>query len=691
MAVHPSRRPAGPPKPPTASDKPFIFPPNAVARGPHTDFPGIGARLLLFIVMRKRERNLTAAVLFAAACLGIVAWTALRSDRTFVDGRPLRSWLRQLDASTPSWPFPMKLGQGGFNWSPAGAQAAAAVRKLGASSLPYLLQTLTNTGSSLRARARELLQSKLHCELIHSASEFWRGAVLGFAVLGAGAKPALPALAGALNLKSQDENVRRNVALVLASMGPEGQAALVRGLESTNSVVAGDCALTLKICRVSTPAVLKHLMRGAVRDRAKAPFFISLLCDLGPHSTLAVPFLTNEIRSPTPSVRMAAIAGLGRISGQGVQARTAIAALMEALQSTNIAQQAAAALSLGNFGPQARVAEPALLRVLLRTYSLHPTAFLQAAQDMSSNPATRMRWQFLERYGLAGGNTPREAVATIWSSLDQIDLRWRSVLSEMDAGWTNGLPPGWTMVPIPSFVRPGLKGLKPRPPGQSLDAWLARAAPTPSFVRPGREAFLAVGKGLKPQRLAPSLNQWLARVTNGPPEPCYGGRALSEWLRDAAPTASPQQTFQVLDAFRSRARQAVSAIGTNAIPWLLTWLDASNGHEALLSRRGFALLGKQALCAVPALGQLAQSDEPQERNRAYGAMMSINPDWQNLLPVLLPVLHSPDPNIRRQAAAFLAFSHPQEAERAGTSALVVRFGWPSSSFAARPPTRPISR
>ncbi len=597
--------------------------------------------------MRRRERKLTAAVVLTAAFLGIVAWTALRSDSTFVEGRPLRSWLKQLDASTPSWQFPTKLGQGGFNWSPAGAQAAAAIRELGANALPYLLQTLTNTDSTPRTRVREFLQSWLHCEFIHSASEFWRGAVLGFAALGPTANPAIPALAGALNLKSHDENVRRNVALVLACIGPEGQATLVRGLESTNSVVVGDCALTLRICQVSTPAVLKYLMKAAARDTARAPFFISLACDLGQHSTLVLPFLMNEIRSPLSSVRMAAISGLGGFAGQGIPAQTAIAALMGALQSTNLAQQAAAAMALGNFGSRACVAEPVLLRLLQLTYTLDPAAFLQAAQDSSNDPATRMRMEFLERYGLAGGiNTPRGAVVAICGSLGQIDLHWRDALSKMAPDWTNGLAPGWT------------------------------TAPTPPFVRPGLEAFLAIGKGFKLRRLEPSLNQWLARVTNGEPEPCYGGRALTEWLRNAAPIASPRQTFKVLDAFRGRAGKAVRAIGTNAIPWLLTRLQASNTDKGLLSRRGFALLGKQALCTVPALGQLAHSDDARVRGDAYGCLMSIDPDWQDLLPALLPALHSPDPNIRLQAAQFLAFSHPQEAERAGVSALVARLGWP---------------
>src|SRR5262245_29805351 len=47
-----------------------------------------------------------------------------------------------------------------------------------------------------------------------------------------------------------------------------------------------------------------------------------------------------------------------------------------------------------------------------------------------------------------------------------------------------------------------------------------------------------------------------------PPEPVYQGRTLSEWLEDAYPGP--------FGAKYRTAEQAVQAIGTNALPWLMS-------------------------------------------------------------------------------------------------------------------------
>jgi HEAT repeat protein len=51
-----------------------------------------------------------------------------------------------------------------------------------------------------------------------------------------------------------------------------------------------------------------------------------------------------------------------------------------------------------------------------------------------------------------------------------------------------------------------------------------------------------------------------------PQEPKYGGRTLSEWIRDSGPRLSPEPET-------ARAIEAVRHIGTNALPWLIEWLN----------------------------------------------------------------------------------------------------------------------
>ncbi len=578
--------------------------------------------------MRKRECVLLAAVAFTAILLGLAARTALLPDGPVANGHPLRFWLRQLDASTPSGASLAQIDQVGSHSSPERIQAATAIRDLGIDALPYLLHALTNTDSTFRTRVRAFLQGKLHCDFVHSASELWRGAVLGFAVLGPVAKPALPALDGALNLKSQDEGVRQHVAFVLAFIGAAGQASLVRGVAGTDRSIQQDSALALKVCRVTSPAVLQGLMQAAVRNPGDAPFFISLTCDLGRESGLVIPFLTNELRSPLLTVRMAAITGLDELAGQGIHSQMAIAALLDSLQSTNLAQQAAAAVALGSFGSRARTAEPALLAFLRHLNTLDSNAVTQAALALPA-PLTQARLRFLQRYGLLGPRTyAKTAVTAVWNSLDKIDPDWTNAFAAVDSGGTKALLPPWPRDPMPRFLRSTY------------------------------EEYLAIGKGLKSPPAGPSLEEWLGRVGHGIREPRYGAEELSDWLRKAAPAASPQQTIKELDAIRNRTRQAVRAIGTNAIPWLLTWLQSPNAEEELLSRRGFALLRNDGLCAVRALGQLAQSNDPEVRNRAYGSLMSIDPNWRILLAALLPALRFPDLNIRMQATEFLSRSRP---------------------------------
>lgn len=112
-----------------------------------------------------------------------------------------------------------------------------------------------------------------------------------------------------------------------------------------------------------------------------------------------------------------------------------------------------------------------------------------------------------------------------------------------------------------------------------------------SQAQPGTSGALLVA-------LPPYQPLWQPAVTN---EPMYKGKPLSYWLlveRHASPLLS---TPPKLD---DDGREAVVAAGTNAMPFLLAWVDSAHAVEA------FGVLGSLAEPAIPDLTRLATNPPP---------------------------------------------------------------------------------
>lgn len=114
-------------------------------------------------------------------------------------------------------------------------------------------------------------------------------------------------------------------------------------------------------------------------------------------------------------------------------------------------------------------------------------------------------------------------------------------------------------------------------------------------------------------------------TSQGPTEPAHGGKKLSAWLDELSAMTFPRECDP-----ETRPAQAVRAIGTNAIPWLLHELRTESGTlkwrlNQLLARQtfikfrfedthirlrracmGFAALGPVAEPAIPALLDLVE-------------------------------------------------------------------------------------
>jgi hypothetical protein len=169
-------------------------------------------------------------------------------------------------------------------------------------------------------------------------------------------------------------------------------------------------------------------------------------------------------------------------------------------------------------------------------------------------------------------------------------------------------------------------------------------------------------------------------------EPRYQGRTLTEWLKLAG--AAPDYSVTVREA-----TNAVKRIGTNAIPFLLKKISTRDSRfkrrlmalidrqsifhfhltdedeEVWLGATGFFILGKDAVSAVPALGELAKSPDPGVSGIAFMCIEQMDPDKEIYLPVLLGLLSHSTKTLemyaRPRAAEILIYRFPEEVEKAG--------------------------
>ena len=183
-------------------------------------------------------------------------------------------------------------------------------------------------------------------------------------------------------------------------------------------------------------------------------------------------------------------------------------------------------------------------------------------------------------------------------------------------------------------------------------------------------------------------------------EPSYRGHSLSYWLERTINPLAHLRRHEDIGAidFQQDSKEsadAVRAIGTNAIPTLLKFVQAKNDSGvktlfAFLARRraglppqvpagmgmhlmapmGFGMLGTNALPAVPALTALTKDSSPEVRMCAFKCLVMIAPlDRKLLVPILVPFGNDPDPGNRQEAAQHMQWLlislTPEEAEKLG--------------------------
>ncbi len=195
---------------------------------------------------------------------------------------------------------------------------------------------------------------------------------------------------------------------------------------------------------------------------------------------------------------------------------------------------------------------------------------------------------------------------------------------------------------------------------QKIDPNWKDKVPSELLRGPTLQDWLLLGDGAKPYSDGPSLADWLLIAKGDPPR--YKDRSLKDWLDGYIQGLSALKPLSALTSERLTAQTAVQGIGTNAIPWLLTWLQSNDANDARLARGGFSFLGEEAHSGLAALIELAQSPTPEIRHRALGCIHALALDWDHLWAAMLPALHHPDVKVREDAATFLLECYPTEAE-----------------------------
>jgi len=185
-----------------------------------------------------------------------------------------------------------------------------------------------------------------------------------------------------------------------------------------------------------------------------------------------------------------------------------------------------------------------------------------------------------------------------------------------------------------------------------------------------------------------------------PQGPFYHGRSLKAWLQDFTnplrhASGIPLQNLPAeMGARMEGAQRAVKAIGTNAIPTLLQYVQAKDsgvGHvvaapiaprsfagdwfpsaseKHAMAQAGFTILAKDALPAEPALVALTRDNDPSVRMTAFECLFFVvQPDYKTLATILVPFGHDPDRYNRERAVEHMrmcvAIITPEEAEKAG--------------------------
>ncbi len=199
--------------------------------------------------------------------------------------------------------------------------------------------------------------------------------------------PAIPVLTRALTDDDEDDRVRMHTASALGEMGPQAAEAtpsLIQALKQHNEMVAKWAALALgKIgpgAKDAVPALIDAMKGGDWDMRCCAA---EALGQIGPGAKAAVPALEEALKDE--HARFYAAEALAKL---GLPDK-ALPVLIALLEHESPSFRKAAAKTLGEIGPPAKAAVPALREALKDKTHYVRKAAAAALKKIQAAPATR--------------------------------------------------------------------------------------------------------------------------------------------------------------------------------------------------------------------------------------------------------------------------------------------------------------
>ncbi len=241
-----------------------------------------------------RAQKLLFVVVLAVVTASLAAWLFLRRGEPVYNGKPLTAWAQQY---------------GSNNWSgrkELAREAEFAVRQIGTSSIPILLDLMRARDSDLTKRLRKHLSRKWHdaLHLNDNLGRMRRIGAHGLAALGTNASAAVPALID-LATRHPDEDGRYIAVFALRTLGPAAETAIpfyVQCLTNQDNTIRNEAAVGLvripERIETTLPALLQYLETIELSSGWELESGVGLIGLLGTNAKPAVPRLLSLLNHP---------------------------------------------------------------------------------------------------------------------------------------------------------------------------------------------------------------------------------------------------------------------------------------------------------------------------------------------------------------------------------------------------------
>jgi HEAT repeat protein len=314
--------------------------------------------------MGKRAKVVLA--LLAVALVGVIVWQTWRPHEPVYEGKPLSFWLKGYT--------PRGLGE-------AEEKADDAVRQAGSNAVPTLLQLVWAKDSALKVKLMTLAKGQHFIQF--TPAEYWhRAAIIAFEVLSTNAQSAVPTLLQ-WTTTNVDVNVRSTAISALGAIHAQPHLVvpvLTNALQDPSSDTRERAVSALgqfgRDAEVAVPALLDFL--NAPQNSNSMWFAITALKHVDPAA--AAGEMLRWATNANFQLRLFAIVNLGDIH---VEPDRAVPLLINSLHDPIPHIPPNAVVALGRFGPEAKLAVPALVE-FLNTYTGN-SPFQYVARSYATN------------------------------------------------------------------------------------------------------------------------------------------------------------------------------------------------------------------------------------------------------------------------------------------------------------------